>query len=323
MLTTYDKAGQGLVKRSPGTPAGPESIWFDLVDPTPEEDTLVETSLGISVPTRAEMRQVEASNRFYIENGACYMTAFVLSDIEAPVPEGSAVTFILTGPKLVTVRYANPKAFQQFQQLAEKGAATCSGGAEILVGLMETHIERLADLIERMQDEVDSLAANIFASRKDQKSKSRRLDVILAGVGREGDISARAQESAASLDRVLHFLEHNGRNGLCGTGVLERIDVAQRDVTSLREHMRFLTDRIQFLLDATLGMITTEQNQIIKLFSVMAVMLMPPTLVASVYGMNFDSIHEFKWEHGYWWALSLMVVSAVIPFIYFKRKGWL
>ncbi len=322
MLTMYDRTGPGLARHNEAVPPGADTIWFDLFEPTAEEDAFVETALGISVPTRAEMRQVEASSRFYIEGGACYMTAFVLKNVEDSVPEGSAITFILAGQKLVTVRYADPKSFPQYVAQAVKGAAGCSSGSDILVGLIETHIERMGDLIERMQDEVDTLAAGIF-DMTGKTTKKRRLDVLLRGVGREGDIAAKAQESAASLDRVLHFLEHNGRNGACSAAELERIDVAQRDVTSLREHMRFLTDRIQFLLDATLGMITTEQNQIIKLFSVMAVMMMPPTLVASVYGMNFESIHEFKWEYGYLWALGLMLVSAIIPFAYFKRKGWL
>ncbi len=125
------------------------------------------------------------------------------------------------------------------------------------------------------------------------------------------------------IDRVLHFFNNIANEKACEPKIVARIQSAQRDVHSLKEHMNFLTGRISFLLDATLGMISTEQNQIIKLFSVMSVMLMPPTMIASLYGMNFDSIHEFKWEYGYWWALGLMAISAIIPFIYFKRKGWL
>lgn len=322
MLTIYDKTNTGLTPHHEAEPIGPDTVWFDLVDPTPEEESLVEKALGISVPTRAEMREIEASSRFYQEGGASYMTAFVLNNTEAASPSSTAITYVISGHRLVTVRYATPKAFPYLLQRVARGEANAQSGAAILVGLVEIHVERMADLIERLQDDADSLATRIF-DLKAGRLKPRRLDIILKGVGTEGDLVARAQESASSLDRLLHFLEHSGRNGACDAQVLQRIDVAKRDITSLMEHMRFLMNRIQFLLDATLGMITTEQNQIIKLFSVMAVMLMPPTLVASIYGMNFESIHEFKWEHGYYWALGLMVVSAVIPFIYFKRKGWL
>jgi magnesium transporter len=322
MLTIYDKTSSGLVRHNETAPIGADTVWFDLLDPTPEEDASVEQALGISVPTRAEMREIEASSRFYQENGASYMTAYVLNNVEQPMPDGTAMTFIVAGHRLVTVRYADPKAFPQYIQRIEKGEATCGSGPAILVGLMETHIERMADLIERIQDEVDELAVGVF-DIKGRRTKARRLDVLLKGVGKEGDIVARVQESASSLDRVLHFMEHTGRSGSCDQRTLERIDAAERDVTSLMEHMKFLTNRIQFLLDAALGMITTEQNQIIKLFSVMAVMLMPPTLVASVYGMNFRHMPELDWLNGYWMALGLMVFSAVIPFIYFKRKGWL
>lgn len=323
MLTVYDTTGNSLLKHNATAPLTKDSVWFDLLNPTPEEDKFVEQSLGISVPTRAEMREIEASSRFYQEGGAAYMTAFIVYNIDEPTPSASAITFILAGNHLVTVRYAEPKAFPMFLNRVEKKDATCGTGASILIGLLETLIQRKADLIERLQDEVDKLGLSIFDMKAHRSQRNARLDDILKGTGRQGDIVARAQESATSLGRVLHFFEVVAKERELEPKVHARIHAAQRDVTSLKEHMGFLSGRIGFLLDATLGMISTEQNQIIKLFSVMAVMLMPPTLVASVYGMNFESIHEFKWVHGYWWALGLMVVSAIIPFLYFKRKGWL
>ncbi|MGQ0671957.1 MAG: magnesium transporter CorA family protein [Hyphomicrobium sp.] len=323
MLTIYDTTGNSLLKHNETAPLTKDSVWFDLLNPTPEEDKFVEQALGISVPTRAEMREIEASSRFYQENGAAYMTAFIVYNIEEPTPSASAITFILAGNHLVTVRYAEPKAFPLFLTRVEKGDAACTGGAPILIGLLETIIQRMADLIEKLQDEVDRLGLSIFDMKAHRRDRNARLDVVLKGTGKLGDLVARAQESATSVGRVLFFFESVAQERGCDARISTRINAAQRDVTSLKEHMTFLTGRIGFLLDATLGMITTEQNQIIKLFSVMAVMLMPPTLVASIYGMNFEAIHEFKWEYGYWWALGLMLVAALIPFIYFKRKGWL
>jgi magnesium transporter len=199
----------------------------------------------------------------------------------------------------------------------------CGSGAAILIGLLETFINRTADAIERVQDSVEKLTHNVFNLNTARRDSSRRLDVLLKQTGKEGDLVARVLESATSLDRTLHFFRDAARERGFDAKIIQRIDVAQRDIHSLMEHSRFLTNRIGFLLEATLGMISTEQNQIIKLFSVMAVMLMPPTLVASIYGMNFKHMPELEWAYGYPLAIGAMVLAAVIPYIYFRRKGWL
>jgi magnesium transporter len=324
MLTVYDTTlGTTLTKREGDVAIGDTTVWLDLLNPTPEEDAYVEKCLGISIPTRAEMRQIEASNRLYTESGAHYMTAFVVYDVEAPQPKTTAMTFILAGTRLITVRYAEPKAFPLFLARVEKGDAPCNSAPALLVGLLESIIHREADLIERIQDEVDKTAPLIFDSKGGQSTRSRRLESTLKMVGREGDITARAQESALSLDRALSFLANAAKERGDDDRIQGRISSAHRDVHSLMEHMRFLSTRVDFLLNATLGMISTEQNKIIKLFSVAAVMLMPPTLVASIYGMNFKKMPELEWIYGYPSALALMVVSAVVPYLFFRRKGWL
>jgi magnesium transporter len=324
MLTVYNTTlGTSLTKQEGLVPVGESAVWLDLLNPTPEEDAYVEKVLGISVPTRAEMREIEASSRLYTEGGAHYMTAFVVYDVEAIQPKTTAITFILAGQRLVTVRYAEPKAFPLFLARIEKGDAPCSSAAALLVGLIESIIHREADLIERIQDEVDRTAPHIFDSKGGQSTRAKRLESTLKMVGREGDITARAQESALSLDRVLSFLANVTKERGDDTRIQERISSCHRDIHSLMEHMRFLSQRVAFLLDATLGVISTEQNKIIKLFSVVSVMLMPPTLVASIYGMNFKKMPELDWSLGYPYAIGLMVVSAVVPYIYFRRKGWL
>jgi magnesium transporter len=325
MLTTYDYHGTGLARREGLVPPGDTTVWIDLLNPTAEEDVFVEKALGIDVPTRAEMREIEASNRLYQESGAYFMTAFIVYNVEQLAPQTTALTFILAGNRLVTVRYAEPKAFPLFLQKVEKGDLACGGAAAIMMGLIEAIIHREADLIERIQDEVDRTAPIIFEIKGGQQTRGRRLETILKAVGKQGDTNARAQESALSLDRVLTYFGHALRERQVDgdAAIRPRIEIAHRDVLSLMEHMRFLSTRVAFLLDATLGMISTEQNQIIKLFSVAAVMLMPPTLIASIYGMNFKHIPELEFIWGYPMALTGMVISAVIPFIYFKRKGWL
>ena len=324
MIVIYNRApsGTGLV-RATGQAIAPETLWIDLVDPAPGEDGALETALGIDIPTRAEMREIESSSRLYAENGTLYMTAFIIDDIDAPLPSSSTATFILTGGRLVTVRYASPKAFQMVAARAEKAILPCADGGEILAALLEALVSQSADLIERMQDDVEKLTAQLFHVKGGEQTRTRRLDVVLRQTGKAGDMVATVTETATSLDRLLNFLRESQRRSGADDRHGLRLGAIVRDVASLNEHLKFLSDRTTFLLNATLGMITIEQNQIIKLFSVMAVMLMPPTLVASIYGMNFRHMPELDWAWGYPGALLLMLLAALVPFVYFRRKGWM
>lgn len=323
MITVYDCRNGQLVRQPEGFTLGAESVWIDLLNPTAEDETLIERALGVDIPTKDEVREIEASSRFYEEDGATFMTTFIVHFPDNTTPATSTVTFVLKDHRLVTVRYVEPRAFPMFIARAEKGGVACTTGGALMMGLIETLIMRTADVIERIQDDVDKLTQNVFNLNAARRDSSRRLDVLLKQTGKEGDLVSRVLESATSLDRTMHFFRDAARERAFDPRVLSRIDVAQRDIQSLMEHTRFLTNRISFLLEATLGMISTEQNQIIKLFSVMAVMLMPPTLVASIYGMNFRHMPELEWPYGYPLALGAMVLAAVIPYLYFRRKGWL
>jgi magnesium transporter len=323
MLTIYKSNGKILSVHPEGSPVTGDCIWIDLLQPTPEEVRIVEELLGIEVPTRAEMREIEPSNRFYQERGAYFLTASIVYNIDAPAPSITPVTFILAGDRLVTVRYADPKAFPLYLLRVDKGDAPCSSGSFVMAGLLEALVHRMADLIERIQDEVERLAQSVFGLRGNRNARNRRLDVLLRGTGKAGDINARAEESATSFNRLLHFFVQATHERGDDARVRQRIKAVHRDVNSLLDHTKFLSGRISFLLDATLGMISNEQNQIIKLFSVMAVIMLPPTLVASVYGMNFKYMPELGWELGYPFALGLMVAAAIIPYVWFRHKGWL
>lgn len=324
MITFFDCVDGQLRKREGASETvGDATVWVDLLLPTPEEDASLEKQLGIDIPTRAEAREIEDSNRLYTEGGAHYMTALVVYNIDQPIPETSTITFVLVGRRLVTVRYYEPKAIPLFIEKVEKGHAACASGHDIMAGLVEMLISRTADLIERIQDDVDRLAGSLFELKGGQATRTKRLDIILKSTGRQGDSVARAQESAHSIDRLLLFFKDSLRSSEATAGIADRIDTARQDIGALLEHMKFLSTRTAFLLDATLGIISNEQNQVIKLFSVMAVMLMPPTLIASVYGMNFDVMPELRLPFGYPLTLAAMVVSAIVPYIYFRRKGWL
>jgi magnesium transporter len=322
MMTLFGAADGRLAVIDDGRIDG-RSLWIDLVEPTAEETALVERGLAIELPTRAEAREIEASSRLYRENGVPFMTAFVVYYATPGRPEGATVTFVLLPDRLVTIRYHHPRAFPMFAARAAKGDLPCTTAAQILIGIVETIIDRAADNIERAQDEIERLAADVFSSYHDRRGYSRHLDQVLRAIGRQGDTTARLEESAFSLERLLAFLTaFLAEQGGAGE-VLARIKVARRDVRSLTEQMRFLMDRATFLLDATLGAISIEQNKSMKIFSVLAVTLMPPTLIAGIYGMNFKQMPELDWSLGYPAALVAMLLAGIVPYVVFRWRGWI
>ena len=299
------------------------AIWLDLVNPSRDEERHIERLVGVQVPTREEMAEIEVSSRLYSERGAYYMTANIIYAVESPEPQSTAITFILTDKRLITVRYAEPRAVRLFLTRANQGDTSCDTPVSIMIGLMEAIIDREADLIERLQLETEKIAQNIFDMKGGQRSRTGRYDVTLRQIGRVGEISARVRESLLSLGRVITYLSQVVVLRQDAEAVRQRLRTEEKDVQSLSDHIHYMTGRINFMLDATLGMVTIEQNQIIKLFSVAAVMLMPPTLIASIYGMNFRQIPELTWDYGYPFALFLMIASALGFYAYFRRRGWL
>ncbi|MEZ5925596.1 MAG: magnesium transporter CorA family protein [Hyphomicrobiaceae bacterium] len=324
----YDRKGASLSRRDAGEQMpGPETVWLDLLNPTPEEEKLVEVALKIDIPTREELQEIEASSRLYQEDGAHFMTATLIYQPKELRPVSTTVTFVLTPSRLVTIRYAEPYSFKMFADRALRGQVECGGAAATLVGLLEVVIDRQADHIERIQTETDRLSQHVFAQDPKGKARrsARRFDEILHGIGREGDITSRARDTLLSLNRLLTYFGHVMQEAATkeDKSIRARIKTAQRDVTSLTDHLMSLGNQITFLLDAVLGMISIEQNAIIKFFSVVAVVLMPPTLMASVYGLNFRHMPELDWPWGYPAALILMVLAAVLPWLWFRNRGWL
>jgi magnesium transporter len=299
-------------------------VWIDLLHPTKEEEDSVEQLIGVGIPTREEMEEIEISSRLYAENGAYVMTATLPAQADGDRPEMLPVTFVLAGTRLVTVRYHEPRAFQTFPLRAEKADMGCTSGETILISLLEAIVDRLADVLERASREVVDISHDIFQSTEKKASKrDRDFQEILQRIGGKEDLVSKIQDSLLTLQRLSGFLANVVGKDINGKDVRARVKTLSRDVISLSDHASFQTQKITFLLDATLGMINIQQNAIIKIVSVAAVVFLPPTLVASVYGMNFEIMPELKWFIGYPMALGLMVVSAVLPFWFFRRKGWL
>jgi magnesium transporter len=295
-------------------------VWIDLVSPTDEEERILESRLGLDIPTREEMEEIEVSSRLYSENDAAFMTATLPSRTDSDDLLMGPVTFVLAADKLITVRYHEPRAFNTFPQRATQVSLGCTRGDTVLIALLEAVVDRLADVLERLRREVDAISHDIF--RVDTAKASGDFTGVLQGIGRKGDLASNIQDALVSLQRLLGFFGHVAQR-TDEKDVRARIKTSSRDVQSLMDHTSFLSQKITFVLDATLGMINIEQNNIIKIFSIAAGVFLPPTLIASIYGMNFTHMPELRWPLGYPLACVVMLLSALLPFWWFKRRGWL
>lgn len=299
-------------------------IWLDLLTPTQEEEQALERTLGVDVPTREEMEEIEVSSRLYKENGAVFMTATVPARADSEDLVTGAITFVLVGDKLVTVRYHEPRAFRVFPHRAERVDLGCTDGVAVLTALLEAIVDRLADVLERVQRDVDGISQEIFKKGQSPNRPRPSLNDVIIQLGRKGDVGSVVRDSLGSLYRVVSFFAQSVDGRTHNNKELRgRVKMLARDVQSLADHVEFLSQKVTFLLDATLGMITIEQSNIIKIFSVLAGVFLPPTLIASIYGMNFRVMPELDWWLGYPLACVLMLSSAVLPYWYFKRRGWL
>jgi magnesium transporter len=298
------------------------AVWVDLVKPTAAEDRAVEKLAGIAVPTREDMQEIEISSRLYMENGARYMTATLMCQSDT-APKTTAVTFIIAGHRLVTVRYDDPKPFALVENKLARSCSPSITGEMVLMELLDAVIDRCADILERIGADVDVVSHDIFEPESERHGSAKRYSQILIAIGRKGDLTSKVRESLVSIGRLVTFLSAVIEGVKWTKDMREQLKTMQRDVSSLTDHASYLSNKITFVLDAMLGVVNLEQNNIIKLFSVMAVVLMPPTLIASIYGMNFKAMPELEWEHGYTFALVAMVFAAIVPYWIFKWKKWL
>ncbi|MGI8604616.1 MAG: magnesium transporter CorA family protein [Verrucomicrobiales bacterium] len=305
-----------------------EALWIDLLEPSPTEIARVQSALGLELPTRSEMQEIEASSRLYQESGALFMTATMIYRAETAFPESTAATFVLTTKNLVTIRYADPTPFRTFAVKADRNYAAFASRDKMFGGLVDEIIDRIADILELVAAELDAISRTIFnipsasGPPRDPDAPKPNYSALLERIGRSGELATKARESLVTLTRVAAFFTETQR-----TAAPQELDEHWRtirsDLISLSEHSTFLSSKVNFFLDATLGRINIEQNTIIKIFSVAAVVFLPPTLVASIYGMNFKLMPETGWPFGYPMAILMMILSAVLPFLYFKRRGWL
>lgn len=316
------------------------AVWIDLFEPSPEDEQALEEALGVDIPTREEMQAIELSSRLYEENGMLFMTATVLTKADTNSPQSSAITFILAAEKLVTLRYADSAAFAAFRTRREANLQRYQTSYQFMGGLIDAMIERIADILEGVVVNLDRISLKVFDAEapdgtsqwenqprkrrgKSRKARQRDFVEIVRRIGGVSDLVSRVRESLVSFVRLVTFFREVRQGDAAARDSLVHSKSVIADLGSLSDHASFLSSKVSFLLDATLGMINNEQNAIIKILSVAALVFLPPTLVAGIYGMNFEFMPELKWAHGYLFALVLMIISAVLPYLFFRRRGWL
>jgi magnesium transporter len=324
MLSVHVPRGTTLdrIQIEPGGEIPDRAVWFDLYSPTQGEDKLVERTLGIAVPTREEMQEIEVTSRLYVENGARYMTATLMCHSDTDVPRTTAVTFILSGHRLTTVRYEEPKPFAIVGAKLARQCPSTTTGETVMMDLLDAIIDRAADILERIGSEVDTASHDILEP-EGGADRTRSFKEILKTIGRKGDQTSKVRESLVSIGRLLVYLANEADTMKWAKDQRATLKGMQRDAHALSEHATYLSGKINFLLDAMLGVVSLEQNNIIKIFSVAAVVFMPPTLVASIYGMNFKHMPELDYDFGYPFALVLMLLAAIVPYVFFKWMKWL
>ncbi len=319
MITAFLPAARGMerVAIQPGSRIPSTVLWLDLASPTPAERKAAEELVGVEIPTPEDMAAIETSERLYEEGGVLVMTAVMPMAVREPDPKISSLTFVLSSRRLVTVRYGDPKSITLTAKRALVDGTVPHSGPGAMFLHLDSIIDRLADEVERASSDYDSLCVKVFEGGVSARKSGDYKEAIKA-MGLIGLKVAKLHDVCGTLARLLLFLAFHRE-----TVALTVVQVAAcksigRDVQSIKEHADALDNKLSFLLDATVGLVTLEQNQIIKLFSVLAVIFLPPTLIASIYGMNFDIMPELKWAFGYPYSIGVMVLSIAVTFLYFR-----
>ena len=308
-----------------GAHTSSDAVWIDMVDPTEEERSAAERMSGLRVPSRDDVAEIESSSRLYTEGTVLYLSmpySFLGEDGRSHI---TPVGFVVSDKQLLTLRYETLPAFESYTE------RFCHGGhkrsAEVFIGLAEAIVDRLADVLERVAAELDRLSKTTFQSEDGHAKRSARradqeLRRILTEVGRCGDTLGNLRDSVLGIGRIVAYALQ-----ICADGTpaewKTRLATLRQDVASLNDYDQQLNGKVSFLLDAVLGFINIEQNNGVKVLTVVSVVGIPPTFVVGLYGMNFKNMPEYDWVYGYEYGWALILLSVVVPIVWFRVKGWI
>lgn len=290
-----------------------QAFWIDLINPSQQERSQVDLYFPQALPEAEAVDEIEASARSFEDESGLHIHALFLHLVDGQ-PRNTTVAFTLNGQRLLSLRERDVPAFRLLRLRAKHEAGLLNNAASVLIALFESAVEELADLLEQIHTDLESVSQAVMA-RHDNP-----LDNAIDKLATLENINGKIRLCLMDAQRALNFLIRRGR---LNQEENARVHEVLRDLDSLLPHSTFLFDKVNFLMDAAQGFINIQQNQIIKIFSIAAVVFLPPTLIASIYGMNFQHMPELHWAIGYPLALLLMVLSAIAPYWYFKRQGWL
>ena len=313
----------------PIDPAAPgdlpsRAIWIDLLKPTKDEEKIAEGIIGFNIPTREDMLEIEPSSRLYERGGVTVMTFWALFGTTEKTPGIDPISLLLTDTHLVTIRYVDPTSFTAFAEHLYADPEVAQDPLTVTVRLMDAVVDRLADALESATADLEEISERIFDRDlvKTRRRPEKHYERLMLRIGSTQRLLAKIRESAVSVSRLLGFLSSSDRVAADSIHV-RHLKSLLGDARALNDHSDFVAENLNFLLDASLGMISLEQNFVMKLFSVFAVVFMPPTLIAGIYGMNFKHMPELQWLNGYPMAWGLILISAIVPLWIARRRGWL
>jgi magnesium transporter len=301
------------------------AAWIDLLNPTREESDRVQQATGLEIPTQADVSEIESSSRLSARNGVLYLSMPLIS-MEADGPRGVAAGYVLSHERLITVRFAPNRVFDTYAEHLPRGEVRQDVGAHILVGLLEAIVDRQADALEQVRADLDTISHEIFAmggeERTGRKNEDATLRRILGRLGRIGELISHVRDTQVGAARIVPYVGSMTAEWL-PKELTPRLTTLHQDIVSVSDFDTHLNDKLQFLLDATLGFINIAQNNVMKVMAIASVVGIPPVLIAGVYGMNFKNIPEYDWAYGYAWGWGLIILTTLIPLAIFRWHKWI
>ena len=326
-MLSFHAVGKGNIEVAMEGKTVPSGInWIDAVRPDAREIAFLERTLGIEVPTLETLSEIETSSRLRSEKDWLYLSIPMIHRADGFMPALTPLGFVLSKDVLLTVRFKPMKAFDDVLGTISRCPAQV-GAPGVLVVILEAIVDHAADVLEGAGSDLDSLSEEIFGTnaanvrRHRPRADGDKLRGVTRKIGRNGDLTSKIEDLLLGMARMLPYVAANAASYL-EAGIRAKLESLQRDITSLNDYETHLTDKIQFLLDATLGLTNIDQNNIFRILTVVSVIGIPPTFFASMWGMNFKNIHEYDWTYGYEFGLFIIAVSALIPIIWFKWRGW-
>jgi len=326
MLSFHSSGKAGTEAGTDAKTIPSEVNWIDAVRPDPQEIAFLERTLKIAVPTPETLSEIETSSRLRSEKDWLYLSIPMIHLADGFMPALTPLGFVLSKDVLLTVRFKHMKAFDDVQEILSRCPAQ-AGGPGALVAILEVIVDHAADVLEGVGRDLDGLSEEIFgtnaanARRHRPRADGDKLRGVTRKIGRNGDLTSKIEDLLLGMARMLPYVAANAAPYL-EAGIRAKLKSLQRDIASLNDYETHLTDKIHFLLDATLGLTNIDQNNIFRILTVVSVIGIPPTFFASMWGMNFKNIHEYDWTYGYEFGLFIIAVSALIPIIWFKWRGW-